>query len=150
MYTTRWATSERKFDVLVERDVRVRMPDGPHLAGHISRPDAPGRFPVLLGAHAYNNELQATPMRPVGMGAVPNRGYMEAGDPWWYARRGYVHAVFNVRGTGKSEGFYQLVGPLEVQDMCDLIDWLAQQPWSSGSVGMFGVSYFSRIAKFTP
>src|SRR5262249_2481151 len=42
---------------------------------------------------------------------------------------------------------YQLMGPLEVQDVCSLIDWLAAQPWSTGDVGMFGVSYFARLAK---
>jgi hypothetical protein len=58
-------------------------------------------------------------------------------------RRGYVQAVINVRGTGKSQGQFQMMGPLEVQDVCDVIQWLAAQPWSDGNVGMFGVSYFA-------
>ena len=84
-------------------------------------------------------------MRPVGF--TPMRGYMESGDSTFFARRGYIHAVFNVRGSGNSGGFYQLMGPLEVRDVCDLIDWLAAQSWSNGAVGMFGVSYFARLAK---
>jgi predicted acyl esterase len=127
--------------VAVERDVRVPVRDGTLLVGDIFRPDAPGRFPVILGCHPYNNELQTAPIRPIGYG--PHRGFMEAGDPEFFVRRGYVHAVFNVRGTGKSQGFYPLMGPQEVDDVCDLIAWLAAQPWSSGGVGMFGVSYFS-------
>jgi predicted acyl esterase len=147
MYTRTWATSERKYDLVVERDVKVRLPDGTTLDGDIWRPDAPGeRFPVILGAHPYNKLLQSPPIRPVGF--TTSRGYMESGDPTWFARRGYVHAVFNVRGTGASEGFFQLAGPLEVEDTRHLIDWLAEQPWSSGQVGMFGVSYFARLAKF--
>ena len=145
MFTTKWSTSERKYDVLIERDVKVRMPDGTLLDGNVYRPAAPERFPVILGAHAYNKELQSPPLRPVGF--TPMRGYMESGDSTFFARRGYVHAVFNVRGSGKSEGFYQLMGPVEVQDICNLIDWLAAQPWSNGQVGMFGVSYFARLAK---
>ncbi|HJU61234.1 MAG TPA: CocE/NonD family hydrolase, partial [Candidatus Binatia bacterium] len=101
--------------------------------------------PVILGAHAYNKDLQSPPMRPVGF--TPMRGYMESGDSNFFARRGYVHAVFNVRGSGKSEGFYQLMGPLEIQDICKLTEWLAAQPWSTGDIGMFGVSYFARLAK---
>jgi predicted acyl esterase len=147
MFTTRWATSERKYDVAVDRDVKVRLPDGTHLDGDVYRPAAEGRFPVILGAHPYNKDLQSGPMRPVGF--TPMRGYMESGDPTFFARRGYVHAIFNVRGTGKSEGWYQLAGPQEVQDTVDLIDWLAAQRWSDGNVAMFGVSYFARIAKFT-
>ncbi len=145
MFTTKWSTSERKYDVIVERDVKVRMPDGTLLDGNIYRPASNERFPVILGAHAYDKDLQSPPMRPVGF--TPMRGYMESGDSTFYARRGYVHAVFNVRGSGKSGGYYQLMGPLEVQDICNLIDWLAAQSWSTGDVGMFGVSYFARLAK---
>ncbi|HET7671554.1 MAG TPA: CocE/NonD family hydrolase [Burkholderiales bacterium] len=145
MYTRRWSTSPREHEVTVERDVKVRMPDGTMLDGDIYRPASSGRFPVLLGAHPYNKEMQSPPLRPVGF--TPMRGWMESGDSTYFARRGYVHAVFNVRGSGASEGFYQLGGPLEVQDICHLVGWLAAQPWSSGAVGMFGVSYFARIAK---
>jgi uncharacterized protein len=145
MFTTKWSTSERKYDVLVDRDVKVRMHDGTLLDGNIYRPASTERFPVILGAHAYNKDLQSPPMRPVGF--TPMRGYMESGDSTFFARRGYVHAVFNVRGSGKSEGFYQLMGPLEVKDICNLIEWLAAQPWSTGDIGMFGVSYFARLAK---
>lgn len=145
MFTRRWSTSERAHEVLVERDVKVRMPDGTALDGNVYRPASPGRFPVILGAHPYNKDLQSPPLRPVGF--TPMRGWMESGDSAFFARRGYVHAVFNVRGTGKSEGFYQLGGPLEVQDICHLVGWLASQSWSSGKVGMFGVSYFARLAK---
>jgi predicted acyl esterase len=145
MFTTKWSTSERKYDVVVERDVKVRMPDGTILDGDVYRPRSDERFPVILGAHAYNKHLQSPPMRPVGF--TPMRGYMESGDSTFFARRGYVHAVFNVRGSGSSEGFYQLMGPVEIRDVCDVIDWLAAQAWSDGSIGMFGVSYFARLAK---
>src|SRR5574341_1367106 len=113
MFTTKWSTSERKYDVQVERDVKVRMPDGTALDGDIYRPASEERFPVILGAHAYNKNLQSPPMRPVGF--TPMRGYMESGDSTFFARRGYVHAVFNVRGSGSSEGYYQLMGPQEVR-----------------------------------
>ena len=145
MFTRQWSTSERKYDLIVDRDVKVPMPDGSLLDGDVYRPKSDERFPVVLGAHAYNKNLQSPPMRPVGF--TPMRGYMESGDSTFFARRGYVHAVFNVRGSGSSEGYYQLMGPLEAQDICNLIDWLAAQPWSNGAVGMFGVSYFARLAK---
>ena len=145
MYTRAWATSERQYGVTVDRDVRVRMPDGTTLDGDVWRPAASGRFPVLLGAHPYNKDLQSPPMTPVGF--TPLRGYMESGDPTFYARRGYAHAVFNLRGTGASEGFFQFGGPLEVEDTRHLIEHLAERPWSDGNVGMFGVSYFAMHAK---
>ncbi|MCL6561829.1 MAG: CocE/NonD family hydrolase [Firmicutes bacterium] len=141
MYTQRWETSRREYGVAVERDVAIAMPDGTHLVGDIFRPDRPGRYPVILGCHPYNNELQTAPIRPIGYG--PHRGFLEAGDPEFFVRRGYVHAIFNVRGTGKSQGLYQMMGPREVADVAYLIGVLANMPWSSGRVGMFGVSYFA-------
>jgi predicted acyl esterase len=68
---------------------------------------------------------------------------LESGDPNFYVRRGYVQAVVNVRGTGKSQGKMQMMGPLEAQDIFDVIEWVARRPWSDGNVGMFGVSYFA-------
>ena len=143
MFTQKWKTSERKHEVIVERDVRIPVRDGTILAGDLFRPAAEGKFPVVLGAHPYNCEIQTAPLRPVGYGNL--RGYIEAGDPAFLVRRGYVQAVVNVRGTGKSQGQFQMMGPLEVQDVCDVIKWLADQPWSDGNVGMFGVSYFGPV-----
>ena len=51
MFTTQWSTSERKYDVIVERDVKVPMPDGTLLDGDIYRPASDEKFPVILGAH---------------------------------------------------------------------------------------------------
>ena len=49
MFTRSWSTSKRKYDVTVERDVKVRMPDGTALDGDIYRPASSERFPVILG-----------------------------------------------------------------------------------------------------
>src|SRR5207302_1135803 len=63
MFTTKWTTSERKYDVIVERDVKVRMPDGVTLEGDIYQPASCERAPGILGAHAYNkNHRSPAPM----------------------------------------------------------------------------------------
>jgi len=51
--------------------------------------------------------------------------------------------IANVRGTGKSEGPFLNRGPREVEDTCEIINWIAGQPWCDGNIGMFGVSYFA-------
>lgn len=73
------------------------------------------------------------------------RGWIEAGDPNFFVRRGYIQIVANVRGTGKSSGVYDLLGQQELKDTYEVIEWIAKQPWCTGKVGMFGVSYFSMI-----
>ncbi len=145
MFTRSWSTSERRHEVDVDRDVAVAMSDGVMLNGDVYRPREAGRYPVILGISPYNKHLQSAPMRPIGF--TPQRGYMESGDPNYFVRRGYVHVFFNVRGTGYSEGYFQYNNPKEIDDVAELIAWLARQPWSDGNVGMFGVSYFAKLAK---
>ncbi len=141
MFGRDWATSSRQYSVTVERDVQIPMPDGTMLAGDIFRPDTDEQVPVIAGFHPYNNEFQAQPMMPTGFSV--QRGWLESGDPYFFARRGYAHAVVNVRGTGKSTGLFQAMGPLEGQDVANAVEWLAARPWCTGRVGLFGISYFA-------
>ena len=141
MLTQNWKTSERKYRLREERDFTIPASDGTKLNSYLYRPDAEGKFPVILGVCAYSLDDQIAPIMPVGTGGI--RGHMEAGDPNFYVSRGYVHVIMNVRGTGKSEGFYDFLGRQETRDIYDAIEWLAKQPWCNGNVGMFGPSYFA-------
>lgn len=141
MFGTTWSCSPRRYAVLVDRDVQIPLPDGTVLVGDVFRPDTGEPVPVIAGFHPYNNEFQAQPMRPAGFSL--QRGWLESGDPYYFARRGYAHAIFNVRGTGKSTGLYQAMGPLEARDVADAVEWLAARPWCTGRAGLFGISYFA-------
>jgi predicted acyl esterase len=145
MYSVEWRTSRREFGVIREGDVAIPTSAGIKLDCDIFRPDAPGKFPVILGLHAYSKADQTAPLMPIGTGGI--RGHMEAGDFNFYVRRGYVHVIANVRGSGKSEGLFECFGPGEIQDIHDAIEWLASRPWCDGNVGMFGPSYFAIVQK---
>ncbi|TSE00761.1 CocE/NonD family hydrolase [Skermania sp. ID1734] len=54
---------------------------------------------------------------------------------------GYTQVVVDVRGTGFSQGIWQVFGQREQQDTVEVIDWASKQHWSNGKVGMTGVSY---------
>lgn len=54
---------------------------------------------------------------------------------------GYTQVIVDVRGTGFSQGTWQVLQPREQQDSLEVIDWAAKQPWSNGKVGMTGLSY---------
>jgi uncharacterized protein len=136
-----WATSARQFGVVVDRDVRIPLPDGAVLVGDIYKPQTDQPVPVIAGFHPYNNEFQVGPMMPTGFSL--QRGWLESGDPYFFARRGYAHAIFNVRGTGKSTGLYQAMGPQEAADVAHAVGWLAGQPWCTGKAGLFGISYLA-------
>ncbi|MFF3380668.1 CocE/NonD family hydrolase [Streptomyces sp. NPDC002680] len=145
MFGVNWRTSPRQYDVRVERHVRIVMDDGVELDAQVYRPDSDGQFPGLLGVHAYDAAMQTAHSRPRAMNLA--NAQAEAGDPYFYARRGYVHVIVNARGTGTSGGRYSHYGPRDVDDMVGVIEWMAAQPWCTGGVGMFGVSYFAVAAK---
>ncbi len=156
MFGTTWSTSERKYEVMLERGVRVKMRDGVELHADIFRPKGEGRFPAILGYHPYDADAQWAPIMPrafasVSMGQLDQEkgnGPLEAGDPNFYVRRGYAHVIANIRGSGPSDGTYPFLAAPEAEDGCELIAWIARQPWCDGNVGMFGVSYFARIQYF--
>ncbi|MFQ5850785.1 MAG: hypothetical protein ACE5JU_09385 [Candidatus Binatia bacterium] len=61
MFTQKWKTSERQYEVSVERDIPIPVRDGTILVGDLFRPAADGKFPVILGCHPYNCEVQTAP-----------------------------------------------------------------------------------------
>ncbi|MGN7134484.1 CocE/NonD family hydrolase [Rhodococcoides corynebacterioides] len=56
-------------------------------------------------------------------------------------QNGYAQVVVDARGTGFSQGTWDVLGPREQQDSVEIIDWVSRQPWSDGAVGMSGISY---------
>jgi predicted acyl esterase len=141
MITKSWRTSERKYGIVAERDVSIRMNDGIHLDCDIFRPDGTEKYPAILGVHAFDKFQQSAPSMPQGFERI--NGSIEAGDSNFFVRRGYAHVIVNVRGTGKSEGEFSGYGAQEAKDTYEVIEWIARQPWCDGNVGMFGVSYFA-------
>jgi predicted acyl esterase len=153
MFGVNWKSSGRKYRVLIERDVKIPMADGVNLSCDIWRPESTEKFAAILGFHCYHAAAQTGPITPAAIstaqwrnpGQERTNASLEAGDPAFFARRGYVHVVCNARGTGKSEGSWDFLGPREVKDVYEVTEWLSAQPWCDGSVGMFGISYFSQI-----
>ncbi len=110
----------------VERAVAVPMRDGTVLRADVYRPEPDGTYPVLLMRLPYGRAIAST---------VTYR------HPAWYARRGYIVVIQDVRGCGASAGtFYPFRH--EEADGYDTVRWCAQDlPGSNGTVGMYGFSY---------
>ncbi len=158
MFGPDWSTSPRQYEVSVEYDVSIPMSDGIKINADIWRPRAEGRFPALLGFPPYDKRGQSAPLMPrdmvpsgklgIGTGREKGNASLESGDPNFYAMRGYIHVIANVRGSGASEGLFHLTGPQEVRDGYDLIEWIAAQPWCDGNVAMLGISYFAFLSLY--
>jgi hypothetical protein len=68
------------------------------------------------------------------IGDYPRHSYL--------ASHGYAAVRVDLRGAGDSDGLLMdEYLPQEQEDAVDVIAWLAAQPWCSGTVGMFGISW---------
>ena len=138
--------SKRQYGITTERDVFIPVSAGHNIAVDLFRPDGDGKFPAILSMSPYTKEIQTDRLWPRGATTSLLRGVtdgvIEAGPMEFIVRRGYVHIIGNVRGTGKSGGTYRYMDKGEIKDLYDIIEWAAEQPWCNGNVGMLGVSYF--------
>lgn len=60
----------------------------------------------------------------------------------YLAGHGFACVRVDMRGTGESDGLLEdEYLPQEQSDACEVIAWIAAQPWCTGSVGMIGISW---------
>ncbi|MFD7529767.1 CocE/NonD family hydrolase [Streptomyces sp. NPDC059849] len=91
--------------------------------------------PALIAMSAYGKELQALALTtPLQRWPSPMwDGCIEAGDIARVVREGYAHVIGDMRGTGDSDGVmignYNSGGVPQGQDLHDLIERVAEQPW---------------------
>jgi uncharacterized protein len=114
-------------DVVVQSDVMVAMRDGIQLATDIYLPAQggkarSGRFPALLMRTPYNKEVRAAPFAR------------------YFAARGYVVVVQDVRARYKSQGHWRPWYD-DGRDGYDTAAWIGRQSWSDGGIGTVGTSY---------
>ena len=67
----------------------------------------------------------------------------ETPDPKFWTSQGYAVVRGDEVGTGQSPGFLNTMSRETSEAFCDLIEWAAEQPWSSGKVGLLGISYYA-------
>jgi putative CocE/NonD family hydrolase len=116
------------------RDVRIPVSDGLELSANLWLPEpladgsGPDRFPAIL---------EMVPYRKDDWRAASDEARGE-----YLAARGYAFCRLDIRGTGSSPGIaLDEYTARETQDGAEVVEWLAAQPWCSGKVGMWGISY---------
>lgn len=120
------AQDDRRYEVLVSKNVMVAMRDGVRLATDIYRPASngipvAGKFPVILERTPYNKD---------GM------------EKWasYFVPRGYIAIGQDVRGRYTSEGSWRPHRD-DVDDGFDTAKWIGEQAWCNGNIGTVGTSY---------
>src|SRR3954464_13495048 len=100
-------------------DVTIPASDGVDLVGDVYLPgDGKQRYPAVVAMEPYGRSTSTD-----------------------YVPGGYARVNTDVRGSGKSGGALCLLCLREQQDVYDVIEWIARQPWSNGRVALYGYSY---------
>ena len=125
------ALSEAKYEVLIERVIRIPMRTVSRWWCPSEQRRKGGGWSAPSGTHSHL--LRQRQSQGVFLF-----------DASYFTKRGYVVVIEDVRGRYKSPGrFYH--GIYEANDGYDTIEWIAKQPWSSGKIGMTGLSYQAAV-----
>jgi uncharacterized protein len=114
----------------IRRDVRIRARDGIELSVNLFLPDdaAANPVPAVLNTDPYRKDDWSA-------------GW-DLTLATYLIERGYAYGRLDVRGTGNSSGVaLDEYTEAETLDGHDTVEWLAAQPWCTGRVGMWGLSY---------
>ena len=118
------------YPVDIDRRVFVEMDDGVLIGLTVYRPDSrgDGPFPTIVESLPYRKD---------------DAFYSSDWGTYTYlAQRGFAGVRIDIRGTGASTGVIEdEYVSREQEDTLAVLRWLADQPWCSGSLGMWGVSW---------
>ena len=106
--------------------VKVPMRDGVDLSADIYLPRAEGSFPTVLMRTPYSNNTDT----------MIEKGHL-------LANAGYVCVIQDCRGRWDSDGDYYPFR--DGNDGYDTQEWIGQQAWSNGKIGMAGGSYLGAV-----
>ena len=146
--------SEIRDGMRIDWDVPIRMDDGLVLRCDVFRPEREGRHPVILSYGPYAKGLAFQDGYPsawqrmvaehpdVAYGSTNKYQNWEVVDPEKWVPEGYACVRVDSRGCGRSPGYVDHFSPRETRDFHDCIEWAGVQPWSSGKVGLNGISYY--------
>jgi predicted acyl esterase len=158
--------SEVRDGMRIDWDFPIEMDDGLVLRADVFRPDDGGRYPVIMTYGPYGKGLAfqqgyktaweiMTRENPDAVSGTSNKyANWEVVDPEKWVPHGYVCVRVDSRGAGRSPGYLAHNNARETRDYHLCIEWAAKQPWSTGKVGLNGISYYAsnqwRVAASQP
>ncbi|MFE4459397.1 CocE/NonD family hydrolase [Nocardia tengchongensis] len=121
------------------REEFITSPDGTRLHADVLRPTGLAddvRTPVIMTVSPYRAHLMR--LSEPRLGGGPSTGELPVP---MFLQAGYTYVIVDLRGFGGSNGCPDFGGPGERSDVKTAVEWAAGQPWSTGRVGLTGMSY---------
>ena len=141
-----WSTYSRREDYpnAVTLPLKfITLSSGKKLAVYVSVPanfffiPISGKFPVILTQNAYRIDLGQL----IGGVAPSDTTLLIGGLDKFMVKRGYITVAVDVLGSGMSTGKAALLGEDEQQAYAETAQWVTEQPWFNGNLGLAGTSY---------
>ncbi|KAK4219446.1 putative x-pro dipeptidyl-peptidase protein [Rhypophila decipiens] len=121
--------------------------------------DQESRYPVLVTYGPYGKDIPYASFHPASFAQVnpehkSKYSAWETPDPVYWCRQGYAVVRADERGLGQSPGLLDTMSRGTSDCFFEVIEWCAEQEWSTGKVGLLGVSYYAgsqwRVAARNP
>lgn len=112
----------------IDNNVKIPLSDGIILSARVWFAEGSGPFPAILEYHPYPKRYITAERDEIGHG--------------YFSKQGFVSLRVDMRGSGDSEGFLSDEYTEQARkDAVEVISWIADQEWCTGTVGMYGLSW---------
>ncbi|OJJ07128.1 hypothetical protein ASPVEDRAFT_88383 [Aspergillus versicolor CBS 583.65] len=140
---------ETSFAYIFEQNVTITLKDKSGLVRcNVYRPKGSEKSPVLVTYGPYGKDIPYADFHPKSFSEVnpehhSTHSAWETPDPAFWTNHGYAVVRADERGTGQSRGKLDTMSRETSEAFFDVVEWAAEQPWSSGKVGLLGISYYA-------
>ncbi|KIW19377.1 hypothetical protein PV08_03672 [Exophiala spinifera] len=139
------------FEYIYEENATIPLSEGRGIVRcNIFRPKAAEgvKFPVLVTYGPYGKDVHYSVFHASSFGEVPEEHHSphsawETPDPGYWTKHEYAIVRADEVGLGQSPGVLNTMSRDTSLAFKDVIEWVAVQPWSSGKVGLLGISYYA-------
>ncbi|KAJ6127570.1 hypothetical protein N7523_003182 [Penicillium sp. IBT 18751x] len=142
-------TKDETSAYILEQNVTVTLKDGSGLVrANVYRPKTTEKVPVLVTYGPYGKDIPYKDFHPQSFSEVnpeqrSEHSAWETPDPAYWTAQGYAVVRADERGTGQSMGKLDTMSRGTSEAFFDVVEWAAEQEWSSGKVGLLGISYYA-------
>ncbi|PTD04861.1 hypothetical protein FCULG_00000293 [Fusarium culmorum] len=140
---------EKSFPYIFEQNATVPLKAGDGLVRlNVYRPKGVDKVPVLVTYGPYGKDISYQDFHPKSFSEVnpqhkSEHSAWETPDPAFWTKNGYAIVRADERGLGQSSGKLDTMSRGTSEAFFDVVEWAAEQPWSSGKVGLLGISYYA-------
>ncbi|KAL4946065.1 hypothetical protein BDV06DRAFT_235615 [Aspergillus oleicola] len=137
------------FSYIYEQNHSVKLQSNPGLVRlNVYRPKSIAKSPVLVTYGPYRKDIPYKDFLPhswhdLNPAHTSEHSGFEVPDPAFWTNEGYAVVRADEIGLGQSPGVCDTMSKSTSEAFHEVIEWAADQPWSSGEIGLLGISYFA-------